>query len=51
MVISIQRAKYKGDYFIDFSFSNDVKRNIDCTHFLKSAKNPITKKYLDKELF
>lgn len=51
MVISIEEAKYKGDYIIEFSFSDGVKRNIDFAHFLKSAKNPMTRKYLDKELF
>jgi len=51
MVISIQGAKYKGDYNIEFSFSDGVKRNINFTHFLKSAKNPMTQKYLDKALF
>ncbi len=51
MVISIEEAKYKGDYIIEFSFSDGVKRSIDFAHFLKSAKNPMTKKYLDKKLF
>ena len=28
MVISIEKAKCKGDYIIEFSFSDGVKRNI-----------------------
>ena len=51
MVVSIQDARYKGDYTIEFSFSDGVQRNIDFSTFLKSARNPMTKKYLDKELF
>ena len=51
MVISIQGAKYKGEYIIEFSFSDGVKRKIDFAYFLKNAKNPMTKKYLDKALF
>jgi hypothetical protein len=51
MVISIQGAKYKGDYIIEFSFSDGVKMKIDFAHFLKNTKNPMAKKYLDKALF
>lgn len=51
MVISIQKAEYKGDYKIDFLFSDGVEKLIDFGAFLKNAKNPMTKKYLDKKLF
>ena len=51
MVISIEEAKYLGDYIIEFSFSDGVKRNINFTHFLNNAKNPMIKKYLNRELF
>lgn len=51
MVISIEKAEYKGDYVINLHFSDGVERNIDFSNFLQNAKNPMTKKYLDKELF
>jgi hypothetical protein len=51
MVITIDRADYKGDYVISIHFSDGVKKNIDFREFLQNAKNPMTKKYLDKELF
>lgn len=51
MVISINRAEYIGDYNIKFLFSDGVEKMIDFSHFLQNAKNPMTKKYLDKQLF
>lgn len=51
MVISIQKAEYKGDYKIYFQFSDGTEQAIDFGDFLKKARNPMTKKYLDKDLF
>lgn len=51
MVISIEIAEYVRDYIIYFKFSDGVERSIDFSNFLKNAKNPMTKKYLDKVLF
>jgi hypothetical protein len=51
MVISIQEATYKGDYKINFVFSDGVRKDIDFKRFLKNSKNPMTNKYLDKEKF
>lgn len=51
MVVSIDKADYIGDYVINLQFSDGVERNIDFSGFLQNAKNPMTKKYLDKELF
>ena len=51
MVITIDAAEYIGDYIINIKFSDGVERNIDFSKFLKKAKNPMTKKYLDKEFF
>jgi hypothetical protein len=51
MVISIEKADYMGEYNIKFSFSDAVERIIDFSDFIKNAKNPMTKKYLDKKLF
>ena len=51
MVISIQNAEYKGNYKINFIFSDGVNKIIDFEFFLKKSKNPMTAKYLDKEKF
>jgi len=51
MVVSIDKAVYLKDYKIEFKFSDGVIRTIDFESFLKSAKNPMTKKYLDIDKF
>ena len=51
MVISINRADYIDDYKIKFSFSDGTEKVVDFSDFLSRAKNPMTKKYLDKQLF
>ncbi len=51
MVISINKAEYIREYMINFKFSDGVERLIDFSSFLKNARNPMTKKYLDKQLF
>ncbi|WP_373515031.1 DUF2442 domain-containing protein [Persicitalea sp.] len=51
MVISIEKAEYKGDYRISFRFSDGSEQLIDFGDFLKNAKNPMTRKYLDEGLF
>ncbi|MDO9256051.1 MAG: DUF2442 domain-containing protein [Bacteroidales bacterium] len=51
MVISIIKAEYVGEYKIKFSFSDGVVRLIDFSDFLVNARNPMTRKYLDKQLF
>jgi hypothetical protein len=51
LVVSINQADYIGEYKIKFKFSDGVERLIDFSTFLNSAKNPMTRKYLDKKLF
>ena len=51
MVISIIRAEYIGEYTIKFVFSDKIEKSIDFSDFLNNAKNNMTKKYLDKNLF
>ena len=51
MIVSIQKADYLGEYRINFQFSDGIKKTIDFGEFLKKAKNPMTKKYQDKQLF
>ena len=51
MVVSIQKADYLGAYKINFLFSDGIERTIDFGNFLEKARNPMTKKYLNKQLF
>ncbi|OFX60628.1 MAG: hypothetical protein A2046_05005 [Bacteroidetes bacterium GWA2_30_7] len=51
MVISIKSAKYVDSYKIKFQFSDGIEKIIDFSYFLNNAKNPMIKKYLDKQLF
>ena len=51
MVISIKEVVYVSDYKIKFLFSDGLERIIDFESFLKNSKNPMTNKYLNKELF
>lgn len=51
MVISIEKTEYQGDYRIRFVFSDGTEKIIEFRDFLKNAKNPMTSKYLDENLF
>ena len=51
MIISILKANYLGEYKIDFLFSDGIEIVIDFGNFLTNAKNPMTKKYLNIQLF
>jgi hypothetical protein len=51
MILSIKKAEYQGNYKIKLWFSDSVEKIVDFADFLKNAKNPMTKKYLDEKLF
>ena len=51
MVITITSAEYLGEYRIKLFFSDGVEKEIDFGIFLKNAKNPMARKFLDKKLF
>lgn len=51
MVLKIIKAVYIGDYKIKLKFSNRRVRLINFEPFLSRAKNPMTRKYLDKDEF
>jgi hypothetical protein len=51
MVVSIDRAVYLDSYKIKFEFSDGLSRIIDFEDFLKSAKNPMIRKYLEMDRF
>lgn len=51
MIVSIDKTVYLEGYKIKFDFSDGVKKTVDFERFLKNAKNPMTKKYIDKNKF
>jgi Protein of unknown function (DUF2442) len=51
MVISLENIKYLDEYKLELIFSDQLVRTIDFEPFLKSAKNPMTSKYLDMDNF
>lgn len=51
MKISIMKAEYIDDYQIKLYFNDDKIKTIDFSGFLNNAKNPMSKKFLDKDLF
>ncbi len=51
MIVSIDKAVYLEGYKIKLDFSDGVKQTVDFERFLKNAKNPMTKKYIDKNKF
>lgn len=51
MVVSINKAEYLEGYKIRFSFSDGTEQLIDFFNFLNTAKNSMTRKYLDIQLF
>ena len=51
MVIEIIKAEYLTEYKIQFTFSDQTEKVIDFEPFLTTAKNPMSKKYLDVNLF
>lgn len=51
MVIEIIEAKYLSGYKIHFTFSDQTDKVVDFESFLRNAKNPMSKKYLDINLF
>jgi hypothetical protein len=48
MVISVQKAEYKGSFKIVILFSDGIERTVEFESFLKQAKNPMTKNTLTK---
>lgn len=50
-ILEIIRADYQGEYRIELTFSDGVKQTIDFERFLRTAKNPMARKYLDLTAF
>jgi len=51
MVISIEKAVYRDEYKIELLFSDGTRKVIDFESFLRNSKNPMSSKYLDRNLF
>ena len=49
--IEIINARYLQDYQIEFYFNDQTKKVINFEPFLRKAKNPMIKKYLDLNVF
>lgn len=49
--IEITAARYLKNYEIEFEFNDQHKKTVNFEPFLKKAKNPMLKKYLDLVLF
>lgn len=47
----IKSANYISGYIIEIYFSDDTVRRVDFERFLKSAKHPTTRSYLDLKKF
>jgi hypothetical protein len=50
-ILAIAKAQYLKAYRIRLTFSDETVKVIDFKEFLKSAKNPMTRKYLDLKKF
>ena len=49
--LEITAAHYLKDYKIEFEFNDETQTIVDFEPFLKHAKNPMLKKYLDLKEF
>ena len=50
-LIEIIRAEYSGDYRIHLWFNDGKDKVVDLGSFLRNARNPLFKKYLDPDEF
>ncbi len=51
MVLEVENTFYLGDYQIRLNFSDGKNKTINFEEFLTEAENPMTKKFLNKDLF
>ena len=50
-IVTIVDATYIEGYKLDIQFSDGTHRQVDFENFLKSAKHPLTRSYLDLPKF
>jgi hypothetical protein len=51
LIIDVVHAEYQRGHVLRITFSDGLERVIDFEPFLQSAKNPMTRKYLDMNAF
>jgi len=51
MKIAIEKAEYQQEFQIKLLFSDKSEQVIDFSEVLQTAKNPMTRKYLDLDKF
>ena len=51
MKIAIEKAEYQQDFRIKLLFSDKSEQIVDFAEVLQTAKNPMTRKYLDLDKF
>ena len=51
MKIAIEKAEYQQDFRIKLLFSDKSEQVVDFAEVLQTAKNPMTRKYLDLDKF
>ena len=49
--VSINKAKYIGDYAIRIEFNDNKEKLVDFKPFLSNSGHPAIQKYLDEQLF
>ncbi|PKP44269.1 MAG: DUF2442 domain-containing protein [Bacteroidetes bacterium HGW-Bacteroidetes-13] len=49
--ITVERAKYIGDFAIRITFNDGTQKLVDFKSFLTTSQHPSIKKYLDEHLF
>ena len=51
MKIAIEKAEYQQEFLIKLLFSDKSEQVVDFAEVLQTAKNPMTRKYLDLDKF
>ena len=51
MKIAIEKAEYQQEFRIKLLFSDKIEQVVDFAEVLQTAKNPMTRKYLDLDKF
>jgi len=50
-ILSVDKAKYLGNYIIKIKFNDGSEKSVDFKPFLTKSQHPSIKKYLDETLF
>ena len=50
-ILSVDKAKYLGNYTIQIKFNDGSEKSVDFKPFLNKTQHPSIKRYLDEKLF